>query len=125
MESAAWSAAYLDKENDTFDLFLGGYIMGIDPNLYAPLFSSKMDNSFRFSRPDIDELWIQADQATDTADRAALYGEILNLIQDEAIFYPLGSNNRALVAAAKVGNVEEAGLVPIYSIKDLSKLTLN
>ena len=125
VESAAWSAAYLDKENDTFDLFLGGYIMGIDPNLYAPLFSSEVDSSFRFSRPDSDELWIQADQAADSADRTALYAEIQKLIQDEAIFYPLGSNNRALVAAAKVGNVEEAGLVPIYSIKDLSKLTLN
>ena len=124
VESAAWTAAYNDKENDTFDLYLGGYIMGIDPNLYAPLFSGKMDSNFRFSRPDIDELWIQADQVTDVEARKPLYAEIQKLLQEEAIFYPLGSNKRTLVTNSRVGNVEEAGLVPIYSIKDLSKLTV-
>lgn len=125
VESAAWTAAYQDKENGDFDMYLGGYIMGTDPNLYAPLFSQDGDNSFRYSRDDIDELWVQADQVTDTEARKPLYSQIEAMLQEDAIFYPLGSNMRTLVTNARVGNVEEAGLVPIYSIKDLSKLTIN
>lgn len=125
VESAAWTKAYLDKESGEYDMFLGGYIMGIDPNAYATLFSQDKDNNFRFSNPEIDALWIEGDQITDTEERKAVYSEIQKMIQDEAIFYPFGSNNKTLVVNARVGNVEEAGLVPIYSIKDLSKLTLN
>ena len=125
VESAAWTAAYQDKENGDFDMYLGGYIMGTDPNLYAPLFSQDGDNSFRYSRDDIDELWVEADQITDAEARKPLYSQIQAMLQEDAIFYPLGSNMRTLVTNARVGNVEEAGLVPIYSIKDLSKLTIN
>ena len=64
------------------------------------------------------------DRVTDVEARKPLYAEIQKLLQEEAIFYPLGSNKRTLVTNSRVGNVEEAGLVPIYSIKDLSKLTV-
>ena len=125
VDSAAWTKAYLDKESGEYDMFLGGYIMGIDPNAYATLFSQDKDNNLRFHNADIDKLWIEGDQTQDTAKRKEIYTEIQKMIQDEAIFYPFGSNKRSLVTSAKVGNVEEAGLVPIYTFADLSKLKLN
>ena len=39
--------------------------------------------------------------------------------------YPLGSNLKTLIVNSRIGGVEDAGLVPIYSIKDASKLTIN
>lgn len=125
VESAAWTKAYLDKESGEYDMFLGGYIMGIDPNAYSPLFSQDKDDNLRFHNDEIDKLWIEADQITDTAARKELYTKIQQMIQDEAIFYPFGSNKKTLVVNKRIGNVEEAGLVPIYSLKDLSKLTVN
>ena len=79
----------------------------------------------KYFTDDIDELWVEADQITDTEARKPLYSQIQAMLQEDAIFYPLGSNMRTLVTNARVGNVEEAGLVPIYSIKDLSKLTIS
>ncbi|MDO4266090.1 MAG: ABC transporter substrate-binding protein [Eubacteriales bacterium] len=124
VDSAAWTKAYMDKESGDYDMMLGGYIMGIDPNAYAPLFSQDKDNNLRFNAPEIDKLWIEADQTQDKAERKELYDEIQKLIQDEAIFYPFGSNMRSLVLNSRIGGVEEAGLVLIYTFADLSKLTI-
>lgn len=124
VDSAAWTKAYMDKESADYDMMLGGYIMGIDPNAYATLFSQDKDNNLRFNAPEIDKLWLEADQTLDKTERKALYDEIQKLIQDEAIFYPFGSNMRSLVLNSRIGGVEEAGLVPIYTFADLSKLTI-
>lgn len=40
-------------------------------------------------------------------------------------FYPLVSNKRILVVNKRVGGVEDAKLVPVYTFEDTSKLTLS
>ena len=113
---------YLDKTNTDYDIILGGYVMGIDPNAFAPLFSSDKDDYIRYNNPEIDKLWVEADKEQDKAKRKGMYSEIQKRIQDEAIFYPFGSNLRILVVNNKIGGVEDASLVPIYTFGDLSKL---
>ena len=125
MEFAAYFNSYMDTTDGSFDLFLNGYVMGIDPNAYSSLFSTEKENYTRCSNTEIDALWTEADMVTDTEARKPLYAEIQKKIQDEAIFYPIGSNYKTLIVNSRIGNVEEAGLVPIYSIKDASKLTIN
>ena len=72
-----------------------------------------------------DAIWTEADQITDAEARKPLYAELQKLVQEEAVMYPLGSNLKTLIVNSRIGGVEDAGLVPIYSIKDASKLTIN
>ena len=124
-EYAAYNKSYMDVTDGSFDLFLNGYVMGIDPNAYKSLFSSETEDYLRCHSEAADALWTEADLVTDTEARKPLYAELQKLIQDEAVFYPLGSNLKTLVVSSRIGGVEDAGLVPIYSIKDASKLTIN
>ena len=122
LDNAAYSKMYLDKTNTDYDIILGGYVMGIDPNAFAPLFSSDKDDYIRYNNPEIDKLWVEADKEQDKTKRKEMYSEIQKKIQDEAVFYPFGSNLRILVVNNKIGGVEDASLVPIYTFGDLSKL---
>ena len=49
---------------------------------------------------------------------------LLAVIADAAIQYPLYSNLRLLVTSDRVGGLEEAQLVPIYTFEDMGKLTM-
>ena len=124
MDATAESQAMKNPDNE-YDLYYGGYIMGIDPDKYSPLFlSTGPYNYMHYNAPEIDELFAQGRQQTDEAARREIYNELQAKIADMAVFYPVYSNMRLLVTTANVAGMEEAGLVPIYTFEDMSKLSM-
>ncbi|MCD7883892.1 MAG: ABC transporter substrate-binding protein [Lachnospiraceae bacterium] len=125
MESNAYYDE-LENPDKSFDLYFGGYIMGSDPQTYRDLFAS--DGSFNYTGwvdEEIDSLFEQGISTFDTEERAAVYSELQQVIQDDAFFYPIASNNYIVLINNRVEGVEECGLVPIYTLSDASYLTLS
>lgn len=116
----------LESPDTSIQMFLNGYIMGIDPDTFLPLFASGgAYNYMHYDFPEIDELFKKGRETTDENERFAIYEELQQVLQDKACFYPLASNSRILVVNKRVGGVEEAGLVPVYTFEDTSKLTIS
>lgn len=116
----------LKKADSTkYNLFLGGYIMGNDPDLYARLFTTGGgSNYFQANIESIDTLFAEAAVELDADKRADLYDELQQVIADEAIIYPIVDNKKILAVNNRIGNVEDASLIPIYTFEDMSKLTI-
>ena len=111
--------------NNTYDMYLGGYIMGIDPDTFASLFESgSVSNTMHYDYPEINELFAKGRSTTDEAERMKIYTELQGMIQDTGCFYPITSNKRLLVMSGNVSGVEEAKLVPVYTFEDTSKLQM-
>ena len=110
-----------EKGNKEYDIVLGGYVMGSDPDTFAMLFSSQKDNSMSFSNAEIDKLFEEGNATLDDSKRMEIYKKVQRLVSEEAIYYPLGTNLRTIVTKSNV-DPEEAKLVPIYTYGDLSKL---
>lgn len=127
VDSTALSNAMRD-ENNEYDMYFGGYIMGIDPSTYDSLFKS--DAAWNYLHydvndyPQIDDLFKQGSLETDPDKRHEIYADLQAALQDSAMFYPMYSNMRLLVTSANVGGFDEAKLVPIYTFQDLSGLTI-
>ena len=125
MDSTAMFAQ-LDEPDNDIQMFLNGYIMGIDPDTFYPLFAvDGVYNRSRHEYAELDELFKRGRETMDGDERFAIYEELQQVLQEKAFFYPLASNNRLLVVNKRVGGVDEAGLVPVYTFEDTSKLTLN
>lgn len=124
VNQAAYIKAAFDRENTEYDMFLGGYIMGVDPDIYSMLFMSTKDDSMNYESDEINELFVRGNATLDETERTAIYKEVQQKIADEALFYPFGSNLRTLVTSARVDGIEDAKLVPIYTFEDASKLKL-
>lgn len=125
MDSPALTEKMRDA-NSTVQMVLSGYIMGIDPDTFLPLFASGgAYNYMHYDFPEIDELFKQGRETPKFDDRYAIYEKLQQTLQDKATFYPLVSNNRIIVVNNRVGGVEEAGLVPVYTFEDTSKLKFN
>lgn len=118
--------AELDKDGSTkYNLFMGGYIMGNDPDLYGALFeTSGSSNYFQTENKVTDELFAKAATELNPEKRQALYVELQQAIAEDARIYPIVDNKKILAVNNRIGNVEEAGLIPIYTFEDLSKLTI-
>lgn len=113
----------LKKGTDEFDMYLGGYIMGVDPNNYATLFvSGSASNYANMSDAELDKLFLDGSVEPDDAKRAEIYKKAQQRLADLAIFYPIVTNKRLLAVSGNVGGMEEARLVPIYTFEDMSKL---
>ena len=112
------------KNDDTdYDMFLGGYIMGIDPDTFYSLFASEGEYNYsHFKDQEIDDLFNTGRVENDEAKRKEIYNNMQNKIQDNAYFYPLLENKRIVVMSSNLGGVEEAKLVPVYTFEDMSKL---
>ncbi len=124
MNQAAYMNVAYDNENTEYDIYLGGYVMGVDPDIYSSLFVSTKDNMINYDNKEIDKLFADGNATLDEAERKSIYNEVQKKISEEAIIYPFGSNLRSLVTSARVGGLEEAKFVPIYTFGDLSKLEL-
>ncbi|WP_433675869.1 ABC transporter substrate-binding protein [Microbacterium gorillae] len=122
------SALYADIEKgagSSFDVFLGGYIMGNDPDAYSALFRTGASaNYFAYSNPAVDTLFDQGVAELDDAKRKAIYADLQKTIADDAVFYPLADNLKILATGPRVGGVDEAVLVPIYTFEHWEKLTV-
>ncbi len=124
MNQAAYMKAAYDLNNTEYDMFLGGYVMGVDPDMYSMLFSTQKDDMMNYHNSEIDELFAKGNATLDQAEREKIYAEVQKKVSEEAIFYPFGTNLRTLVTSARVDGIEEAGLVPVYTFGDMSKLKL-
>ena len=119
---AMYNNALYPKTAD-FDLFLGGFIMGIDPDNYATLYVS--DGAANFSgtqNAEIDELFAKGRVELDVNAREDIYVTLQKTLIDEAFFLPLTENKRIIAVNNRIGGVEDAKLVPIFSFEDMSKL---
>nr|WP_288827507.1 ABC transporter substrate-binding protein [uncultured Clostridium sp.] len=122
IDSKALSQQMKDK-NNTYDMYFGGYIMGIDPDTFSSLFETGAAyNYMYYDEPEINELFAQGRKETDETKRKEIYTSIQKKIQDTACFYPLYSNKRLLVVSKNVSGIEDAKLVPVYTFEDTSKL---
>jgi peptide/nickel transport system substrate-binding protein len=122
MDGSAISPEMQNKDSK-FDMFLGGYIMGIDPSTFFDLFRS--DSAYNYSHledKDLDALFAKGATETDASKRTEIYTQIQQHIQDNAAFFPFADNKRLLAITANVSGVEEASLVPVYAFEDMSKL---
>ncbi len=125
IDSSAISAAQRDKDSE-YDIIFGGYIMGVDPDEYASHFTSGSTRNFaHYDDPVVDDLFAQGRVETDDAKRHEIYDQLQAEIQEHASFYPLYSNDRLLVTTARVGGIDEAKLVQIYTFEEWDKLTVS
>ncbi len=124
-DGVALSTEIQKPDTKKYDLFLNGYIMGNDPDLYSSLFATgKSFNFFHYSNPTVDELFDKGAVELDEAKRADIYAELQKEIAADAVFYPIVDNKKILAVNERVSGIEEVGLVPIYTFEDLSKLTI-
>ena len=108
-----------------YDMFMGGYIMGNDPDLYSALFKSDGSaNYFHYKSEATDKLFNQGAVELDEAKRKEVYADLQRQIADDAMFYPIVDSKKVLAANKNIENVEEAGLIPIYTFEDVSKLSI-
>ena len=108
-----------------YNLFLGGYIMGNDPDLYSKLFGSNgTSNYFQYRSEKVDGLFKQGAAELDETKRKEVYKNLQQEVANQAYLYPIVDNQKILAVNKRVGNVNDAKLVPIYTFDDLSKITL-
>jgi peptide/nickel transport system substrate-binding protein len=113
----------LEQGSDEFELFLGGYIMGIDPSNYATLFvtGSAYNYSHLADKP-LDDLFAAGSVEGDPARRLRIYQDAQRRLAELAVHFPIVTNKRLLGLTNNVGGVDEARLIPIYTFEDMSKL---
>lgn len=113
----------MKNEDTDYDMFLGGYIMGIDPDTFNSLFiSTSAVNYSHYKDTEIDQLFDEARVEVDEAKRQEIYSKIQNKIQDNGYFYPMLENKRIVVINSNLAGIDEAKLVPVYTFEDMSKL---
>ena len=124
LNQAAYMAAAYDITNTEYDMYLGGYVMGIDPDMYSSLFMTSKRNMMFYDSDKIDQLFIDGNATLDEAERKAIYNEVQKAVSEEAIFYPFGTNLRTIVTNARVGGLDDAKFAAIYTFGNYAKLTL-
>lgn len=116
----------LRKENSVaYDLFLGGYIMGNDPDQYARLFKSGGgSNYFKLNSDTVNRLFEEGSVELDKTKRDKIYDDLQAALANEAAIYPIVDNKKILAVNNRIGGVEDAGLIPIYTFEDPARLTI-
>lgn len=113
----------LQKGQADFDMYLGGYIMGIDPDTFNSLFvSGDPSNYAHYSNKEIDNLFQQGRVEKDAAKRQAIYEQVQQKLIADAAFYPMTENKRILAIDSRIDGIKDASLVPVYTFEDMSKL---
>lgn len=122
MDSSALTQK-LKKVHTDFDMYLNGYIMGIDPDTFNSLFvTGESANYMHYSNKELDNLFKQGRVEKDQAKRKEIYENAQKLIADDVAFYPIVENKRILVISSNIDGIKDAGLVPVYTFEDMSKL---
>ncbi len=118
--------AELKKPNTTkYNLFLGGYIMGNDPDLYAALFKTNgSSNYFKTDNAKTDQLFNEGAVELNEAKREKIYDKLQKEISEDARIYPIVDNKKILAVNNRITNIKQANLVPIYTFEDISKLKI-
>ena len=120
IEQAAYMVTAYDNDDTTYDMYLGGYIMTIDPAGFDGLFATgKMMN---FNDANLDAMFEEGKAITDTAERQAVYTKIQQYVADQALFYPFGTNLRLLITNPALQGLDDAVLVPIHTMNNFGNL---
>ncbi len=121
-DPTALSNSLMNKTAD-FDLFFSGYIMGVDPDNYATLFTS--NGAYNYSgiqNTDFDNAFSAGRTELDPEKREQIYADLQKDFMDYAFFYPIAENKRIIAVNNRIGGIEDARLVPVYTFQDMSKL---
>ncbi|MFK7695230.1 ABC transporter substrate-binding protein [Paenibacillus sp. HJGM_3] len=123
LDPAAYSQKSTNMKNTDFELSLGGYIMGYEPDAYKSLFmSTEAYNYSHYNNKDFDALWSKAAVETDTAKRGDLYKKIQQQIADESLFYPIAYTKSIIAIDKKYEGLKEAVTKPVVMFENLNKL---
>lgn len=123
MDGSALSKKLRDKQSMDFEMYLNGYIMGIDPDTFNGLFvSTDPMNMMNYVNPALDELFDKGRVETNLKKRAVIYEALQKMLMDDMAIMPLLENKRILVINSKLDGIKAAGLVPVYTFEDMSKL---
>ena len=121
LEQGAYMETAYDNTDKTYDMYLGGYIMTIDPAGYEGMF--RTGNMINYDNEEINGLFDAIKVETDAAKRADIAKQLQQKVAEEALFYPFGTNLRIFVTnPALKGMEDDAKFVPIYTFDDFSKL---
>lgn len=124
VEAASIYTEFEKGADSKYDAFLGGYIMGADPDAYSALFrTDASSNFFHYSNTDTDALFDAGVAELDADARGAIYDDLQAQIADDAVIFPIVDNLKVLAVNSRIGGVEEAGLVPIYTLENFGLLT--
>ncbi|AWB45767.1 ABC transporter substrate-binding protein [Paenibacillus sp. CAA11] len=123
MDITAFGNKSLDMNNKDYDLSLGGYIMGYEPDAYKSLYmSNEAYNYSHYKSADFDALWSKAAVETDDTKRAELYKQIQQTVANEMTVYPIAYTQGIVAIDNSYGGVEEALPKPVVMLEDLSKI---
>lgn len=120
LDQAGYMETAYNNEDKTYDMYLGGYIMTIDPDGFNGMFGT--GQMINYANEELDQLFADGRAETDPAKRKEIYNKAQKLVADEALFYPFGTNLRILVTNPSLEGIEDAGLAPIFTFEDMSKL---
>ncbi|MBQ1311303.1 MAG: ABC transporter substrate-binding protein [Blautia sp.] len=112
------------EENDDYDITIGGYIMGIDPGSYSSLFvSDGSANFYHLSDEELDGYFAAGSVETDPDVRFEDYKKAQQRLADLAVQYPIVTNLRILAVTNDVEGIDEARLIPIYTLSNYDLLS--
>lgn len=110
-----------EPECTDYDLVLSFYTLGEEPSLYADMITSgSRSNMSHVQDAELDELWTQGNSTADETQRAEIYGEIQNRINDNMYIYPIAYSNGFYAVSKNYGGFDECLLKTIYY--DYSKI---
>lgn len=118
---AMYKASFFEKTK-LFDMFLGAYTMGIDPDTYAVFFNDNPEAYFHLEDKALGSLLKQAKVETNHAKRVELYNQVQQMIQDTKTFYPFGGSMGIIAHDKALSGFDEAKLVNVFTFDDASKL---
>ena len=123
LDANAMSQRSLDMKNTGYELSLGGYIMGSEPDGYKSLFmSNEAYNYAHYKNPQFDALWDKGATETDSAKRGAIYKQLQQVVATDMTYYPIAYSNAAVAVDKRFGGTQEAEPKPVYMFQDLSKI---
>ncbi|MDU4843103.1 MAG: ABC transporter substrate-binding protein [Leclercia adecarboxylata] len=123
LDSNAMSQRSLDMNNTAWELNLGGYIMGAEPDGYKSLFmSNEAYNYAHYKNPQFDTLWDKGAVETDAGKRAEIYKQIQQTVANDMTYYPISYTNATIAVDKRFGGTKEAEPKPVYLFQDLSKI---
>ncbi len=92
IEIVELTAYSTDLTNGNYGLGITAATIGYDFSMYSIAYTSSAIGSFNFARyqnPEVDSLFSEALSTVDSEARNAVYKQILDIIQDDAVYVPI------------------------------------
>ncbi|MED5018702.1 ABC transporter substrate-binding protein [Paenibacillus chibensis] len=125
MDASAYSTKFTDPKATDYELAVGGYIMGFDPDAYSILYTSGSDSNYtHYSDKEVDQLFTQGASEADDAKRGEIYKKLQEKIASDAVIYPIAYTKTIVAVDKKFGGLDDAVLKPVVIFEDPSKLYL-